>query len=620
MDADDRGQRTMQDFFQNSPKYRLLDGDPTMVEESVLAHDPELRTLTMPNTHATLTYDFAPVVLAHFVNCLPYDAEDDSSIVYTTTVDRGKFRCEVKLPARSPICSAEGRLHSRKLTARRSAAFNACILLIKGQYLDESFLSQYRKSLPKMRNALLALNIKNQKRYTMKSKPNLWEIDRDTLPGVYYLSVIHLMDTWDRPVQPLGLLTRHALPDFPEFPIIRLSGQSVSVRCSNSTRTLLFNDGTMSVITDFTLTLFKDIFNKKFENVPSRMSYWMVPLVETHFNQAKSDAAHTQDIDWDILNLVASKMPESWTPQMPPEHLLDKFLIDPWKGGTRYFTISIATDLKPTDPAPIDATQTKKGMSIIEASVNLFKMSASRCTWDPHQPVLVAQKMSNRLDVLRSPDEKDRTAAIITKYVCPEPLRISRVSTRLLGRTFSLIERTQLPTKLAAMALIMPSVIHRIESYLIALEFCNEVNLIVTPALALEAITKDSDSSAETATDRITVQTGMGQNYERLEFLGDCFLKMATSISIFVLHSGYDEYAMHVDRMCMLCNKNLFNNATEREWYKYIRGLSFQRSAFPSAWTRYSTRMLMPPDIPGIHTTSRFWRARALRPKINRSR
>jgi len=69
----------------------------------------------------------------------------------------------------------------------------------------------------------------------------------------------------------------------------------------------------------------------------------------------------------------------------------------------------------------------------------------------------------------------------------------------------------------------------------------------------------------------------MGANYERLELIGDCFLKMATSISIFVLHLSIDEFQMHVSRMLMLCNKNLFNHATKYGWFKYIRSQSFSR-------------------------------------------
>lgn len=60
------------------------------------------------------------------------------------------------------------------------------------------------------------------------------------------------------------------------------------------------------------------------------------------------------------------------------------------------------------------------------------------------------------------------------------------------------------------------------------------LGLAIRLDLALEAITKDSDNTQEHREDQIHLQRGMGKNYERLEFIGDCFLKMATSISISV--------------------------------------------------------------------------------------
>jgi endoribonuclease Dicer len=130
------------------------------------------------------------------------------------------------------------------------------------------------------------------------------------------------------------------------------------------------------------------------------------------------------------------------------------------------------------------------------------------------------------------------------------------------------------------MAYLFPAIIHRIESYLIALDACAMLHLDIRPDLALEAMTKDSDNSEEHGEEKINFQRGMGNNYERLEFLGDCFLKMATSISLYGIHPENDEYAYHVDRMMLICNKNLRNNAVNLKLYEYIRSFSFSRRAW----------------------------------------
>lgn len=130
------------------------------------------------------------------------------------------------------------------------------------------------------------------------------------------------------------------------------------------------------------------------------------------------------------------------------------------------------------------------------------------------------------------------------------------------------------------MAYLFPAAIHRIESYLITLDACALLHLEIRPDLALEAMTKDSDNSEEHGAEMINFQRGMGNNYERLEFLGDCFLKMATTISLFGIHPDNDEYRYHVDRMLLICNKNLRNNAVKMKLYEYIRSQGFNRRAW----------------------------------------
>lgn len=104
------------------------------------------------------------------------------------------------------------------------------------------------------------------------------------------------------------------------------------------------------------------------------------------------------------------------------------------------------------------------------------------------------------------------------------------------------------------------------------MEACKHVELDISPALALEALTKDSDNSDEHGEEKINFRSGMGPNYERLEFLGDCFLKMATSISTFVLQPDENEFEFHVRRMLMLCNANLMDTAVGKKKFKFANG------------------------------------------------
>lgn len=93
----------------------------------------------------------------------------------------------------------------------------------------------------------------------------------------------------------------------------------------------------------------------------------------------------------------------------------------------------------------------------------------------------------------------------------------------------------------------------------------------------MEAVTKDSDNTEEHESEQVNFQRGMGSNYERLEFIGDCFLKVATSITMFVKHPGFSESEMHDEAKYMLTNKNMLEVARKHEWYKFIRGKAFSR-------------------------------------------
>ena len=127
------------------------------------------------------------------------------------------------------------------------------------------------------------------------------------------------------------------------------------------------------------------------------------------------------------------------------------------------------------------------------------------------------------------------------------------------------------------MGYLFPAIIFRLEAYLIVLEICAKLGLNIKPELALEALTKDSDNTEEHRSEQVHFQRGMGKNYERLEFIGDCFLKMATSISLYAQNAGDDEFESHVKRMLMLCNANLFKTATKLKLYEYIRTQGFSR-------------------------------------------
>lgn len=144
-----------------------------------------------------------------------------AQVTYAVLPTNNTFVCEVILPERSPIRGLTGTPASNKSTAKRSAAFDTCLLLRKHRLLDNHFNSVYQKRLPAMRNARLAITCKKINEYDMIQKPALWARDRGIRPRILYATVITF-----KPTKPLArelasviLLARERLPELPSFSI-----------------------------------------------------------------------------------------------------------------------------------------------------------------------------------------------------------------------------------------------------------------------------------------------------------------------------------------------------------------------------------------------------------------
>lgn len=126
---------------------------------------------------------------------------------------------------------------------------------------------------------------------------------------------------------------------------------------------------------------------------------------------------------------------------MPTEQLLNRYLTDPWDGGRKYFSHAIASSLRPQDPVPSDAAPsktTKFGNNILDYTLSLTRESRKRhaATWCLDQPVITAEKVLHRLNLLDEHSENEKN--VNTKaYICPQPLHISAVSVYIMKEVLS---------------------------------------------------------------------------------------------------------------------------------------------------------------------------------------
>ena len=348
------------------------------------------------------------------------------------SVENRHFVCEVILPENSPLHSATGRPASRKTTAKRSAAFEACLILLQKKYLDSHLLPTYHKILPQMRNAHLALNSKKSSAYTMRSKPSLWEETRGSHPEELFIVVLELEtpESLGRPCQPLAILTRTKLPKFPPFLLHLHVNKTSNLLCDSISRSFKIDALKLGQLTDFTLRIYKDIYNKTFEVNERQMSYWLAPIVgDWRCRGTEQDAEKV--VDWTMLEHIQQHPEIAWSINTPHDQIIDRYLIDRWDGGRRFFSVAVEPTMRPLDPVPEGIPARKWMDSILDYSVSLFSKSRSRATWREDQPVMRVEKVLHRLNWLDELTEKEKKVET-TCYVCPEPLKFSAVCIAIL--------------------------------------------------------------------------------------------------------------------------------------------------------------------------------------------
>ncbi|KAI0161152.1 hypothetical protein GGR52DRAFT_563125 [Hypoxylon sp. FL1284] len=556
----------LREFYNTLSEDRLLAGRDFNIDY-FLSKEKSYRTYIVPSTRAKLTYKMSLSILANFVSTLPRPIDVVYTADYIMRQIGRDFECEVILPDNSPIKGAIGRRAASKQIAKCSAAFEMCLQLKKKKYLDDHLQSTFMKKLPSMRNAQLAISSKKRAEYTMRTKPGAW--DSRGMPTRLFLTVLKMSipEVLDRPSRPLAILTRQPLPQLAKFPLFFSHQRSSDVECVPLQYAIDVSPAEVELVDYFTLKVFDDVFSKEYRSNCEQMAYFLAPLIQARSFDFASVTHDTRAlIDWDCLyELQRAARCLEWENQ-PDEFFENKFILDPHDGSRKFYTVGRRDDLKPTDMEPPGVPKTQASRralrntptDIWNYSISLWAKARAKLTVRLDLPVVEAEFIlirQNLLDELEKPPDMDRKCFLV----------------------FQTLKFSPLPVDIVAMAYNLPAIIYRIETSLIVQDACKSLSLDIHPDLALEAMTKDSDNTEEHAEEQINVQRGMGKNYERLEFLGDSFLKMSTTIALFARIPEGNEFQYHVDRMLLICNKNLFNNALELKLEESIRSKGFNR-------------------------------------------
>ncbi|KAM0346655.1 hypothetical protein ACHAPU_005367 [Fusarium lateritium] len=547
----------LQKFCQALPADRKLQDDSFDEMLEIQNELMQQQIYEIPSTGARLTFASSLEILARFASTFEGDDKADYHVQKVGT----RYRADVSLPLSSPVNFETGRSQRSKLLAKCSAAFEACKKLIKGKYIDQNLQPVFTKKVHRMRNARLAISSNKKSEYNMRLRPDIWNergvwkeffATRITLDNASALAE-NLMES------SMILLSRKQLPVLPDIPLFLGNGRTSIVQLTSSEDPLRLTSEQTVGLAQFTMRVFADVFSKEYDATCEQFPYLLAPSSD----ESSVSAETRSHIDWDTVDLVKNNETLDWE-NAPDEFFMDKLVTDLYDGGRKLILKGVDKTKKPSDPTPEGVPESRSRAyrsvepTIKEYSNSLYLKSRLKVQWREEQPVVKAEILPlrrNLLDEFQVDEEASKDCFVIL-----EPLRVS-----------------PLPIGVVYVALTFPAIIHRIDSALIALDGCDMLGLTISPALALEAMTKDSDNTDEHGKQQVNFQAGMGKNYERLEFLGDCFLKMATTISIYTSQPKGDECQYHVERMILITNQTLFNNAVDCKLQEYIRSKSFDR-------------------------------------------
>lgn len=425
-------EQTLRRFCESMPEDRRLTGNDFDMDY-FLRKERQQRQYTVPSSGARLNYKSSLVCLANFVASLPHSPETILLADYMVTSAPDGFQCEVILPSESPVRSALGRPHSTKQVAKCAAAFEMCLQLIKGKYLDDHLQPVFTKKLPAMRNARLAIGSGSQSRYNMRIKPEIWSYLG--VPQELYVAVLTLSkpESLGRPSRPLLLLTRQAIPQVARVPLFFGEDRSSDAHCVSISRPIQADQDMLGYLTAFTLKIFEDIFSKEYENGAADLPYFLCPSKYGHdFNFSAHNG--TRDfIDWDTVEYVAKTNKIKSLGDEPDDFFRDKFVVDPWNGSHKFFLRRRRHDLKPQDPVPASVVPLQRRgwksttHNIINYSVSLWTKSRTRATWKEDQPVVEAELLPIHRNFLDDTIDDQKFKAQQC-FLILEPLQISPVS------------------------------------------------------------------------------------------------------------------------------------------------------------------------------------------------
>ncbi|KAF8937677.1 hypothetical protein BGZ47_008916 [Haplosporangium gracile] len=529
------------------------------------------------STGARVNFYTSVSLLHQYCSSLPADIYTTWKPEFTITNVKGSFHCQLTLPVNAPATHFDSGPFSKKSWAKQAVSFQAVKELYRLGGLTERLLPHRKTAIAKedleeededatVQNAPVSLRM-----YPIH-QPTFWENKIKLVPGSDTVLVHAILFSLRQAAtsidggetqtnsRSLCLLTAAPLSQFDPIELF-FDGDPRYVDIVSLSSRVELSVQQVQELYQYHKLLFTAVFHKsvEFGSLDTGVRHLIAPLLRHRTgSDLHRDLSADQLIDWSEVQLgsSSSSSPASYGLQdadLSWDRLHDIVLIEKGQWGRFYCPTALRTDLTPNSLIPTtttfpssfspssssvnSASQTQESdpatVSGTFAQYYMNKRGIDICNLD--QPLIEVKKLPRRVDHLqtikRSAPAEPKSG--VAHFLIPELVQICPLTASTLRS-----------------AEWMVSVLVRIDDLLKTIEFLTEFGLqdqIKLP-LMLEALT--------------ATETSYAMNYQRLELLGDTFLKFMMAVDVFIRYPHLDEGRLTLMRMGRLSNSYLFKRAT----------------------------------------------------------
>ncbi|KAF9989228.1 Dicer-like protein 1 [Mortierella antarctica] len=588
------GEQSMKEWCQSLDEERLMHNPAADDDDSSLdTMSGAGQTYRVPSTGALLTMDSAIALLHNYCNTLSGDEFCSLKPEFNVTPHgTSGFVCDLTLPPNAPIRLLQSDHTSTKSMAKKSAAFKTCEKLHTLGALNDHLLPV----LPNADNddaaddnAPVDKNDKN-KAYPL-AIPLLWKQEPVAELGEstpLFRCVVQLAPEelerlgWQHRYRSMCILTRRPLPCVIAPFYLYVDGGPRVVTMKSNPVPLNVGEVRLEQLHKFTLSLFGRITRKSFECALDNMPYFIAPLCRTY---DPDDQDLQQGVSWKDVQTGQSLDPLEFPIEAKDQQSLAQCVVTLRLDRGREFLLKKSLpqfslqDQMPEDKfrheldmleeliakekkSPAANGKVKEGQATTtrsdpepvvygEKTFGAFFKARYRTNCPEDDIIVLAErvhKMRNNLQPAVRDEERneDASAVILPLSGCVQ---------------------CTVQADILRMSQLIPSVLFNLDSALLVHDVREVIGLQGTHLDYLQVAFTSSSANRD-------------HHYERLELLGDSFLKFSSTIRLYIVNPAKDEGQLHGARIRIISNKALLRNAIHLELYKYVSSTPFHRKSW----------------------------------------